>query len=195
MANIPIAGQVLLAKQTPSIDARYGPYRNVEEAFATLGPDNMDVLCFGLVVGIKQSDGNIKEYVITRIGSELQTDITVDNFKERFSSNSGNSSIYKGITETEEDVAIKIATVDSFKIDSEGKPNDNTELILTFVNGNNAQAISININNLGTIPVYYNGEPFSGYLNEKYYAHLIYSKSDNIWMLLNNISTGSVYWT
>ena len=46
-----------------------------------LGPGYMDVLCYGLTIGIYQSDGSVKEYWIEKINGV--DEITVDNFKEK----------------------------------------------------------------------------------------------------------------
>lgn len=55
-------GGVNTNKKIASVDVRYGPYDSTEAAKAALGQSGKDVITPGLTVGIRQNDGNIKEY-------------------------------------------------------------------------------------------------------------------------------------
>ena len=59
--TVPLGGPVNIGSPVPNIDAKYGPYNSVEEAFAELGDDGEGVAAVGLTVGIRTADG-IKEY-------------------------------------------------------------------------------------------------------------------------------------
>ena len=64
MANtFNIFGAVNSGTVIPNLDAKYGPYESVEAAFEYLGPDEEDIACIGLTVGIQPDpDGPITEY-------------------------------------------------------------------------------------------------------------------------------------
>ncbi len=61
MANIPVGGQIQIADNVASVDAKYGLYDSKQAAFDALGPDGMDVLAVGLTVGILEG-GKVVEY-------------------------------------------------------------------------------------------------------------------------------------
>ncbi len=58
-----LRGAINIPQSIPNVDAKYGPYESVEEAWELLGPDEDDVACVGLTVGIQEDpDGPIVEY-------------------------------------------------------------------------------------------------------------------------------------
>ena len=58
-----VAGAVYNLMSGPSIDAKYGPYESLEEAFDILGPDGDDIACIGLTIGIQPTpEDPITEY-------------------------------------------------------------------------------------------------------------------------------------
>ena len=59
--TVPIGGPVNIGSPVANVDAKYGPYNSVAEAFAALGDDGEGVAAVGLTIGIRTSDG-IKEY-------------------------------------------------------------------------------------------------------------------------------------
>lgn len=55
--------EVFVAKNTPTVDAKYGPWASKQEAFDSLGPDGDDVLAIGLTVGIQPTANDpVTEY-------------------------------------------------------------------------------------------------------------------------------------
>ena len=61
MPEVNVMGRIKLNEAVANIDAKYGPYSSKEEAYSTLGVNDMDVLCEGLTVGIIEN-GRIVEY-------------------------------------------------------------------------------------------------------------------------------------
>lgn len=61
MAEVNVMGRIKLNQAVANLDAKYGPYTSKEQAYETLGVNNMDVLAEGLTVGIIEG-GKIVEY-------------------------------------------------------------------------------------------------------------------------------------
>lgn len=189
MTQISIGGQLFSPKKLQSIDAKYGPYNNIQEALEMLGPDNMDVLCYGLTVGIVQSDGNIKDYVITKL--EGTNTITVNNFKEKYQ----NSTIYKGVCNTPSNNKNKVVSIPNFAISNDRKPKDSTQLLLTLSYGHVESNMYLNINNLGNVQVYHNNDDVIKNIQSNKVLYMVYESDVNKWNIINNPEQVGLYWT
>lgn len=82
--NIPIGKPFLLSQAIASIDGKYGPYNDKDEAIAALGDDGFAVICEGLTVGIIENDkiveywfrgGTDKEHLVKKLGEVLVVEL------------------------------------------------------------------------------------------------------------------------
>lgn len=120
MANVPIGGKLRCNLTVPNVDAKYGPFPNIDAAFAEL--NDADWLCAGLTIGITQQDGSIKEYWIKKKAGE---NFAATDFVEK----SGGGSVKKVNDVDPDDNGNVVINVGVKKVNGQ-TPNENGEVTI-----------------------------------------------------------------
>lgn len=55
-----VGSNIFANEATANVDYKYGPYASIDEAYATLCEDNLDVIAVGLTVGIMTENGVVE---------------------------------------------------------------------------------------------------------------------------------------